>query len=437
MYQPAPTMVKTGNSRMMTGNRVEAISPIEATRFSSFPDQYKFPGRASEVIERVGNSVPPLLMFRVAQHIKENLFMHQIQKMTSSRRPYVEVLDDLWTRHLAQREPDAPTVVSLFAGAGGSSLGYSAAGFRELLAVEWDKHACQCLRQNFPGLTVYEGDISKLTTERALELAGITPGELDVLDGSPPCQSFSTAGKRDMNDPRGQLFREYVRMLGIFRPKVFVMENVSGMVKGKMKLIFAEILRTLRGAGYEVGAWLLNAMHYGIPQSRERMIFVGVRSDLVGAGPGVPPGSSRGITFREAVEGCPDVGGKVLGEFLQRMAQSQPRGLWSSHLGIWRRLKGNDADCMSTKWCSWDDTPGTVTKEWISLSGMIHPWRERYLSAGEVKRIGSWPDQYFFVGKFGDIVRRVGNSVPPLLMDRISQHVRREILSKLKHQAPF
>ena len=184
-------------------------------------------------------------------------------------------------QHLAPREPGAPTVISTFAGAGGSSLGYSMAGYRELLAVEWDNNAVETFKLNFPGVPVYHGDIAKLSVDECMKLAGLTgPRQLDVLDGSPPCQGFSTAGKRDFKDDRNQLFREFVRLLRGLQPKVFVMENVSGMVKGKMKLIFADILRELKASGYVVSARLLNAMWFGVPQSRERMIFIGVREDL-------------------------------------------------------------------------------------------------------------------------------------------------------------
>ena len=112
-------------------------------------------------------------------------------------------------------------------------------------------------------------------------------GDLDILDGSPPCQGFSTAGKRNFDDGRNQLFREYVRLLEGLQPKALIMENVSGMVKGKMKLIFADILRALKGAGYRVSARLMNAMYFNVPQSRARMIFVGVREDL-GTAPSHP-----------------------------------------------------------------------------------------------------------------------------------------------------
>jgi DNA (cytosine-5)-methyltransferase 1 len=173
-----------------------------------------------------------------------------------------------------------PTVVSLFAGCGGSSLGYKQAGFDIRLAVEWDTGAANVYRRNFPETNVFEGDIADLTAEEALRAATLEPGELDVLDGSPPCQGFSTAGRRKFSDTRNRLFEEYVRMLEVFRPKMLVMENVSGLRKGKMKLIFAEMTRAL-------SCRELNAWWYGVPQDRRRLIWVGVREDLA-AVPGHP-----------------------------------------------------------------------------------------------------------------------------------------------------
>lgn len=155
-----------------------------------------------------------------------------MRTLLSKIENYPAHLDACWQEHLAPRAADAPTVVSLFAGCGGSSLGYSMAGFREPLAVEWDEYAVETFRANFPDVPVWQGDIAELSVEECLRLTGLQPGELDVLDGSPPCQGFSTAGRRKMDDGRNQLFQEYVRLLRGLRPKVLVMENVSGMVKG-------------------------------------------------------------------------------------------------------------------------------------------------------------------------------------------------------------
>ena len=196
-------------------------------------------------------------------------------------------------------------VISTFSGCGGSSLGYQLAGFKIALAIEWDKNACETYRLNFPDTDLFEGDIANLSVDEALKRTGLKAGELDILDGSPPCQGFSTAGKRDFNDDRNQLFSEYIRLLKGLQPKILVMENVSGMVKGKMKLIFAEILTELKAAGYNVKVKLLNAMYFGVPQSRQRLIFIGVRNDL-NIEPVHPKAQTKPITVREALKDCPD-----------------------------------------------------------------------------------------------------------------------------------
>jgi DNA (cytosine-5)-methyltransferase 1 len=147
--------------------------------------------------------------------------------------------------------------------------------------VEWDENAVETYRLNHHGTPVLHRDIAKVTAQELLDLTGLQPRELDIFDGSPPCQGFSTAGKRQIDDPRNSLFKEYVRLLRGLQPKVFVMENVSGMVKGNMKHVFAIAMRELKASGYQVKCQLMNAMYFGVPQSRQRVIFIGVRNDLV------------------------------------------------------------------------------------------------------------------------------------------------------------
>lgn len=274
--RPAPTLTKMnpGNGRGTplhpTAHRSLTIE--EALRIGGFPDDFKMAGTFADRWGRIGNSVPPPLMEAVAEHV----------------------------RRIALQS-DRPTVVSTFAGCGGSSLGYKMAGYECKLAVEWDDNAAETYRLNFPQTTLFHGDIAKLSDEMALRMSGLRQGELDVFDGSPPCQGFSTAGKRQIDDPRNQLFREYVRLLRAFRPRAFVMENVSGMVKGHMRTLFAEILGDLKSCGYVVRARLLNAAWYGVPQSRERMIFIGVREDL-GVDPTHPsPTVRRATTVRQVL----------------------------------------------------------------------------------------------------------------------------------------
>lgn len=323
---------------------------------------------------------------------------------------------------------DAPTVISTFAGCGGSSLGYSMAGFRELLAVEWDDNAVETFRLNFPDVPVYHGDIAQLTVEECLRLAGIEAGQLDVLDGSPPCQGFSTAGKRQMDDSRNQLFREYVRLLRGLRPKVFVMENVSGMVKGKMKLIFAEILRELKASGYRVSARLMNAMYFGVPQSRQRMIFIGVREDL-GSKPNHPEAETKPIALRIAVcdadaTGTPPFNDKYARLWPQVPIPTNARMTSSAHQVIGKGFNS----CIKPN----PDLPCCTLPKVQTGRGFatIARWDvPRALSIGEAKRIGSFPESFCLTGGYSIQWERIGNSVPPLFMRAIARHIRQHILT--------
>jgi DNA (cytosine-5)-methyltransferase 1 len=184
------------------------------------------------------------------------------------------------------------TAASTFSGCGGSSLGYRMAGFRVLYANEFIPAARETYRANAaPYTRLDDRDIRTVTAQSILDLIGLKAGELDLLDGSPPCASFSTAGKRekgwgevkkysDSEQRSDDLFFEFARLVDGIQPKVFVAENVSGLIKGSAKGYFLEILAALKACGYRVSARLLDAQWLGVPQARQRLIFVGVRNDL-------------------------------------------------------------------------------------------------------------------------------------------------------------
>lgn len=342
---------------------------------------------------------------------------------------YVDVLNTAWQQHLAPRSINAPTVISLFAGCGGSSLGYSMAGYRELLAVEWDQNAVDTFRLNFPDVPVYHGDIAGLSVDECLQMTGLQPGELDVLDGSPPCQGFSTAGKRRLDDPRNDLFREYVRLLRGLMPRVFVMENVSGMVKGKMKLVFAEIMRELKASGYVVSARLMNAMYFNVPQSRQRIIFVGVREDLR-----ISPMHSVAATQPRILRGTiEDVEHSAQELAESRYPESKLQFRLLTQLKPWEQGSKYDPKgghfglkrldfARSSRTILQNDGSGTSC-------ACCHPVEHRRLTIKELKRVASFPDQFQFIGGYKDQWARIGNSVPPLFMRAIAEHIRDNILN--------
>lgn len=336
---------------------------------------------------------------------------------------YLASLDEAWAAHLAPREPDAPTVVSLFAGGGGSSLGYAMARFRERLAVELDGHAAATFRANFPAVPLVQGDVADLTVEACLDHAGLAPGDLDVLDGSPPCQGFSTGGKRVLDDPRNALFTEYVRLLRGLRPKAFVIENVAGLVRGKMRLVFVEMIGELKASGYVVSARLLNAMYFGVPQSRPRLIVVGVRTDL-GVGPSHPRPTGWPISVREALR---DVADEAVPELTPKYRALAPHVRPGQCAADVDRGKGFQ-NLIRLRY----DRPSPTLTRMNPGNGRgtpLHPLHHRSLSVTEAKRLCSFPDPFVIAdGQFQARWGVLGNAVPPLFMRAIAMHLKETIL---------
>jgi DNA (cytosine-5)-methyltransferase 1 len=303
------------------------------------------------------------------------------------------------------------TAISLFAGCGGSSLGYKMAGYDVRLAVEWDAGAAAVYRRNFPDTPIYQGDIGDLSVSEALTIAGLKPGELDILDGSPPCQGFSIAGKRKFSDSRNQLFHEYVRMVEGLQPRVFVMENVSGMIKGKMKLMFAEITRALKATGYSVSCRLLNAWWYGVPQDRKRLIWIGVRKGLATH---PPPVVSIPATCKILDKGK-DEGGPALTNLAKQYwpimrpgesaAKYHPKGL------LFGLTKLNP------------ERPAPTLIKSAGASNLCHWLYPRYLNCQEAAILQGFPSWFVFPDKVNLWRNLIGNSVCPPMAEAIGNHL--------------
>lgn len=202
-------------------------------------------------------------------------------------------------------------VASTFSGCGGSCLGFEMAGFDVVYASEFIPEARETYAANHPGVPIDGRDIREVQPEEILAAAGVGVGELDVFEGSPPCAAFSTAGARSKKwgtsssysstaQRSDDLFFEYARLLQGIQPRAFVAENVSGLVKGVAKGYFKEIIARLRDCGYVVGAQVLDAQWLGVPQQRQRVIFMGVREDL-GKLPAFPTPLPYRYTLRDAL----------------------------------------------------------------------------------------------------------------------------------------
>ena len=317
-----------------------------------------------------------------------------------------------------------PTVISTFAGCGGSSLGYKWAGFEELLAIEWDQNAVDTFEINFSSVPIWKRDMREVTGKEILEHTGLKPGELDVLDGSPPCQGFSTNGNRNMSDERNNLFYEYIRVINDLQPKVFVMENVSGMVKGKMKGKFKEIMIALKETGYNVKCKLMNSMYYDVPQSRQRLIWIGVKNGQ----PKYPGPNKKIITVKEAIKNCKK--GKIYGG--QRCLILYPYikiGKNGSSVPNYIKNKHNYRAKLFNLIKLHPNKPSpTLLSTKGGAAGLLH-WKEkRRLYVSELKRICSFPDDFQLIGSEDHKINRLGNAVMPKFMEHIARTIKEEIL---------
>ncbi len=307
-------------------------------------------------------------------------------------------------------------VCSLFAGCGGSSLGYRMAGFRVLWVNEFIEAARDCYRTNMsPGTIVDERDVRDVDPADVLERIKMKRGELDLLDGSPPCAAFSSAGKRqagwgevrsysDTEQRTDDLFDQFVRLLRGIQPRTFVMENVSGFAKGVSKGEFIRVLRELRGSGYRASCKLLDAKFLGVPQSRQRTIFVGVREDLFDLDTGeeivpvFPSVSSHSYTVRDV---------------LPHIVRIQT----GSYCSIWR----NSEEVMGTIAQS-DGSRGHRSQ--IETRGTGGILKRRKWTIDELKTICSFPKDFIITGDYEQQWERLGRAVPPLMMQAIAEKIK-------------
>lgn len=332
------------------------------------------------------------------------------------------------------REPegDGPRVIELFAGCGGMALGFKRAGFRTVLANEWDRDACDTLRANI--------------TDRVLNCAIQeieTFPKADVIAGGPPCQGFSNLGERVPNDPRSQLWRQYLRCVEHVRPKVFVLENVPPLLKSAE---YQELLRIARGLGYKVEGRVLNAADFGVPQTRKRAIVIGSRiSDpTFPAQTHVDP-LKRNLmtqslpawrTVREAVGHVPLAPTGINWHFgrnptpmsLKRYRCIKAGGnRWQLPPDLmpdcWKRKTKGGTDLFGRLW--WDRPSVTIRTEFYKpeKGRYLHPVAHRPITHHEAALLQSFPEDFVFCGSKISVGIQIGNAVPPLLAVELARHV--------------
>ena len=374
-------------------------------------------------------------------------------------------------------------VISTFAGGGGSSTGYRLAGGKVLCINEFVEEAVNTYKENYPDTHILPGDIKKLSGQDFLDAAGVGVGEIDILDGSPPCSAFSVAGKLSHNsveeqridlygnvtiekvsgkhsDGWGQtknysdgkmveniedLFFEFLRIAEEIKPKVIIAENVKGLTIGEAKEYFNKILKTFEKIGYEVCAQVLDSRYYGVSQTRTRVIFIAVREDVA---------SAVGLNFMTLSSVFPDENKNVIpvkdvmvdleydDEEVKYLTEKFTNtAYWKQTGSIMpvdpeKVLTGGDyhpkGHHFNLKRVSQYAPAPTLTAMGSAetTAGAFHWTEPRKLTLGELKRIMSLPDDFKLTGKWNQKAERIGRMVPPLMMKTIATSVYEKVLEK-------
>ncbi|WFE95932.1 DNA cytosine methyltransferase [Micromonospora sp. WMMD987] len=356
--------------------------------------------------------------------------------------------------------PNAITCVSVFSGGMGLDLGLEQAGFSVRMAADNMPAAVETARKNRASLPVWDGDARELSATLIHKLTGLQPGEVGLLAGGPPCQSFSTAGKRlGLDDPgKGELVFEFIRLVDELRPQAFLMENVKGILSASIKWrqlpynnngkiidelhgsLFRELWKRLEAIGYSIGYREINAADYGVPQTRKRVFLIGYREGTPVTFP-EPTHAKEGGLFLQRWETI----GKCLADLkddASHCASFSERKLKYLRMipegGNWRNLPVNlQQESMGRAFYAkggrsgyWRrlafDTPSPtiLTEPQNASTSLCHPTEDRPLTVRECARIQTFPDDWQFCGRGGDQYKLVGNAVPVRLAAVLGSHIR-------------
>ena len=364
-------------------------------------------------------------------------------------------------------------VIDLFAGCGGFSVGFEKAGYSIVKAVEYDKAIAASYSHNHRNTLMYAEDIGKIDDEKHF-----SRGESDVIIGGPPCQGFSMAGARIreknafMNDPRNFLFRNYVNVVKIVRPKIFLLENVKGILSKDKGAIFKEIVNAFSnpdnfdGDRYYLHYKVCKAVEYGVPQQRERVVIIGVLNhdfdiDFAFTNARLDinekyPHFFDKVSLKDAISDLaePTEEGRVdlspcktqYQEFLREKCSFTNNHIASRHNSIavermknvnvgenWQVLNEDIHSVHSGAYgrLSWDKPTMTITTRFDTPAGgrFIHPDKNRTLTPREAARVQSFPDSFEFVGNKTNICKQIGNAVPPKMAFFLANVVKHILLS--------
>lgn len=339
----------------------------------------------------------------------------------------------------------AHTFIDLFSGCGGLSLGFEFAGYRNVVAIDFWQDALTTYAYNRAGANTLCADLSKLAPENIQKLYNIE--KVDVIIGGPPCQGFSVAGKRIVDDERNKLYKAFVNFVRVFRPKAFVMENVPTILSLGNGIIREAIIRDFENLGYDLSYQVLTASDFGVPQNRRRAIFVGLKCNSFQF-----PCSTAPIptTSAEALSDLPEVSLPEGAPYpcvpqsdFQVLSRKDSTGVYNHEITI-HTQRTREIISMVPDGGNYKDLPKELWETrkvhiaWTRLNskrpsftidcGHNHHFHYKYNRVPTVResaRLQSFPDWFVFKGGKGSQLKQVGNAVPPLLAKAIASQLKK------------
>jgi DNA (cytosine-5)-methyltransferase 1 len=336
--------------------------------------------------------------------------------------------------------------LSLFSGGGGLDLGFSAADFRVSCSTDIDPFSCKTLELNNGRMPFYKhahsiaADIKEVFAKALLTEANIHHGDVDIVLGGPPCQAFSIFGQRKgLDDPRGNLVWEYLKIIQEVQPKAFVFENVAGIKSIHDGKLFKEILEELTlGGTYTVSSHSYQVADFGIPQFRDRVFIIGARNGVI-----VPPmipthGGKTPLATRKY---------RTAQEALRFLPEPAKNSSVPNHVGRvhsdriitrYKNLKFGERDPKTRINRLHPENPSftiIVGSDKGGGKGHVHPFSPREVTPRESARMQTFPDWWEFHGTGRHVIRQVGNAVPPLFAALLAEHVRVHIFGETKRRS--
>lgn len=332
------------------------------------------------------------------------------------------------------------TFIDLFSGAGGFLRGFIEAGFTPLLSVEFWKPAIETHKLNYPTIPIWTEDIRTISNEKLLNFIG----KVDVIIGGPPCQGFSTIGKRLVKDPRNELVFEFIRFVRIIQPKVFLMENVRGLLSTNNGKIKDSIIAEFSQLGYNVTSQIICAADFGVPQKRFRLFFMGIRNDLKTA-PSFPEKSCAKDKYATVGKHIMDLVGKENSfpnhiplnhnEIVTDRIACIPEGQGIPKDGLPDKVsRGSRSDYANNTIKNFSHVYKRLSRHLPSTTMVpghnafpLHPTQNRSLTVREAARLQTFPDDVIFCGSRQNQCIQVGNAVPVLLAKQLANHIKKTL----------